>query len=74
MSEIDMKEIWQNLSIWRKSTLVLVFIMWFAFSAGIISSTTGNLILTIVSLCLLWLVFILVAFIIARVNNGYQNY
>ena len=64
-------ESWENLSIWRKSTLAIFFLMWVAFSSEVLITTNGDIIVATVSLCLLWLGFVIVAFIITKINNNY---
>jgi len=74
MNETSIKQVWENLSIWGKSALVVLLIMWFAFSGGIIAATNGDIIFMIVLLCLLWLGFVIVAFIVTRVTNNPEDY
>jgi hypothetical protein len=64
-------ESWENLSIWRKSTLAIFLVMWLALSSGVITATAGNIIITTVSLCLLWLGFVSIAFVVTKINEGY---
>ena len=71
MGSSRLGESWENLSVWRKSTLAIFFVMWLALSSGVITVTNGNIIITTVSLCLLWLGFVTVAFIVTKIDNSY---
>lgn len=73
MNESSLKEIWQNPNIWGKSTLAVLLVMWFAFSAEIVVATNDNIISTIVFLCLLWLGFVIIAFTVARITGGFED-
>jgi hypothetical protein len=43
MKETSIKQVWENLNIWGKSALVVLFIMWAAFS-GIIAAANSDMI------------------------------
>jgi len=60
---------WDNLSIWRKSALAIFFVMWVAFSSGIISLAYGNLVALTVFLCILWLGFVVVSYLIVSLES-----
>jgi hypothetical protein len=74
MNETSIKQVWENLNVWGKSALVVLLIMWFAFSGGIIAATSSDIISMIVFLCLLWLGFVIVTFIVTRVTNNSEDY
>jgi hypothetical protein len=73
MNETSAKQVWKNLNIWGKSILIVLLIMWFAFSGGIIPAANGDIISMIVLLCFLWLGFVLVAFIVTRATNNSED-
>ena len=74
MNETSENMIWKNLNIWAKSALIVVLIMWLAFSAGIILATNGDIIITIVLLCLLWLGFVIITYGITKLNGNSEYY
>lgn len=63
---MGMIETWKNLSNWRKGVLGIVTMMWLTFSGAIISALGSYLLVMILSLCLLWLSFIAVAYFVTR--------
>ena len=71
MGNSALVEGWQEMSIWRKSALAIFFVMWLALSSGVVTATIGNIIIATVSLCLLWLGFVIIAFIVTKVGANY---
>jgi len=63
---MGMIETWKNLSNWRKGVLGILTIMWLTFSGAIISALGSSLFTVILSLCLLWLLFIAVAYFVTK--------
>lgn len=61
---MTIKETWENLSNWRKGVLAILAIMWLTFSAATISAFENSLIATVFALCILWLLFIAVAYFV----------
>lgn len=72
MNDKSIGEIWQNLSIWQKSTIMILLIMWLAFSAEIVSFLVDNVVFAVIYLCLLWLGYVALALVITRVSA--ENY
>jgi hypothetical protein len=62
---------WDNLSLLRKSALTLFFIMWLAFSSEVVIATRENVVLTVVSLCFLWLGFLVISSIVTTFDNDF---
>jgi hypothetical protein len=70
VTDMGVAETWKNLSNWRKGVLGIVTIMWLTFSSAIISALGSSLPTMILALCLLWLLFIAVAyFVIEALDN-----
>jgi Na+-driven multidrug efflux pump len=66
MTENKIENTWESLSLLRKSALSLFFIMWLAFTAGVIDTFSDTWVLAIISLCVLWLGYIVLAYIITK--------
>lgn len=73
MKETSIKQVWENLNIWGKSTIAVLFVMWVAFSGGIIAAENSDVISMTVFLCLLWLGFVVVAYLVARATNNSED-
>jgi hypothetical protein len=69
MQENNMGEVWQDLTIWRKIAISIFFIMWLSFSGEAILALNGNVFATVISLCGLWIVYLLLAYFIAKFGN-----
>jgi ACR3 family arsenite efflux pump ArsB len=66
----SISEVWKALSIWRKAILGLMLIMWVAFTGEIIVSANGDILGLIVGLCLLWLAYVAVAFVVSTLGQS----
>ena len=61
-----LSEIWKRITIWQKMALVVFFIMWVGISFGVIVSFYVPWWETLVFMCLIWLAFIGIAFVITK--------
>ena len=59
-------EIWKRITVWQKMAVILSFIMWIGISIGVIVSLNLPWWGTLVLLCLVWLGFVGVAFILTK--------
>jgi uncharacterized membrane protein YfcA len=65
MSE-RISEIWKRINVWQKIAVIIFLIMWIGISVGISVSLVEPLWATLVFLCLLWLAYIVIAWLITR--------
>lgn len=64
--DVNMNNIWKRITVWQKIVIIILFVMWTAISAGIVLALNGDWVLTIIALCLIWLIYVGVTFILTR--------
>ena len=59
-------EIWKRITIWQKMAVIVLFIMWVGISFGVIVSFDVPWWAALVLMCLIWLAYIGIAFVITK--------
>lgn len=69
---MSIAETWKDLSIWRKGIIGILTIMWLTFSGVTMTSLAGSWFALVLALCLLWLAFIAITYVVTRAYG--KNY